>query len=320
MANILVTGGAGFIGRWVVKKLLAEGHTVLVLDNLSNSGEENLAEFEGNENFIGLVKGNIQDAELLRKLFAENKFDVVIHLAAQINVQESIQSPDKSFESNLRGTFVLLEEMRRQKHMPKIACIGTCMVYDLAGADSAIAETHALKPLSPYAASKLAAEQLTGAYGAAYSMPYTILRPFNTYGPFQKSNMEGGVVSIFLQNALEGKTLKIFGSGTQTRDLLYVEDCAEFIVRAAFDKRAEGKVINAGSGSDISINALAEMIAAGGRAGIEHVQHRHPQAEIMKLQCDFSLARELLDWKPAHTLEQGIEKTRTWLSGQRGRK
>ncbi|MFH1225450.1 MAG: SDR family NAD(P)-dependent oxidoreductase [Candidatus Diapherotrites archaeon] len=317
MANVLVTGGAGFIGRWVVKKLLGEKHRVWVLDNLSNGSAENLAEFKGNKNFAGLVQGNVEDAALVSGLFSKNKFDLVIHLAAQINVQESIGNPRKSFDSNILGTFVLLEEMRKRRSLPKMALIGTCMVYDLASAGGAISESHPLKPLSPYAASKIAAEQLVEAYGNSYSLPYTILRPFNTYGPFQKSNMEGGVVSIFLQNALNKEPLKVFGSGKQTRDLLYVEDCTEFIVRAAFEKRAEGKVINAGSGQDISVNELAKIIARG-KSKVLHVKHHHPQAEIMKLQCDYSLARKLLGWKPRHTLEEGINETREWLSRQGG--
>lgn len=317
MANVLVTGGAGFIGRWTVKKLLHDKHKVWVLDNLSNGSTENLAEFTGKKNFMGIVRGNAEDAALVSELFSKNKFGLVIHLAAQINVQESIDNPRKSFDSNILGTFVLLEEMRKCRPVPKIVLMGTCMVYDLASAGGAISEAHPVRPLSPYAASKLAAEQLAEAYGNSYSVPCTILRPFNTYGPFQKSNMEGGVVSIFIRNALRGEPLKVFGSGRQTRDLLYAEDCADFIVRAAFEKRAVGRVINAGSGKDVSINELAEMIS-GGKSEIMHVKHHHPRAEIMKLQCDYSLARKLLGWKPKHTLEEGIRETREWLSAKGG--
>jgi nucleoside-diphosphate-sugar epimerase len=124
--------------------------------------------------------------------------------------------------------------------------------------------------------------------------------------------MEGGVVSIFVKSLLQGETLKIFGDGTQTRDLLYVEDCADFIVNASFNEKAVGEVINAGSGQDIAINDLALLICNDSER-IRYVEHHHPQSEIPKLLCDYTKANKLLGWEPKISLEEGIEKTEEWI-------
>ncbi|KKM01821.1 hypothetical protein LCGC14_1790580, partial [marine sediment metagenome] len=194
----------------------------------------------------------------------------------------------------------------------KLIIVGTCIVYDLANSNIMISESHKIKPLSPYAGSKIAAEELALSYYYAYKLPVIILRPFNTYGPFQKTNMEGGVVSIFIKNKLQNEKLQIYGEGTQTRDLLYVEDCAEFIVKALECKRCVGEVINAGTGIDISINELA-MLIVNDKNRIEHVKHHHPQSEIMKLVCDNSKAKRILNWEPKTTLKKGITKLEKWL-------
>lgn len=308
--NVLVTGGAGFIGRWVVKELLEKGENVVVLDDLSNGSVNNLEEFKDSEQYKGLIEGSITDQESLMKLFQEYEFELCVHCAAQINVQESLENPEKSFAVNVIGTYNVLECAR---HLgTKLVLVGTCMVYDVAGATKPISEEHPLMPSSPYAGSKLAAENLAYSYYKGFDHPVVILRPFNTYGPYQKANMEGGVVSIFLQKMLNGEVLNIFGTGEQTRDLLYVEDCADFIVRAAYSEDAVGQVINAGTGNDITINDLAKLIVKD-ESRIKHIEHHHPQSEIQKLVCDYSKARELLGWEPRTSLEEGIEKLETWL-------
>jgi len=305
---ILVTGGAGFIGRWVVKELLSKNCQVIALDNLSNGSIENIREFSKNSNFA-FVQGDILSRKLLGRIFKKN-IEACVHLAAQINVQDSIDCPKQTFEKNVLGTFNVLEECRRCD--TKLILVGTCMVYDLA-ITKPINEQHPTKPASPYASSKLAAEELAVSYFHSYGVPVVVTRPFNTYGPYQKSNLEGGVVSIFIKRNLEGKTLLVFGNGKQTRDLFYVEDCADFIVRATFNKAAVGEVINAGSGRDISINELALMIC-NDKSRIKHVPHPHPQSEIRKLICDYSKAKKILGWKPKVSLKEGIRRTTQWLA------
>lgn len=305
--EILVTGGAGFIGRWVVKRLLDERQDVYVLDDLSNGRMENIEEFKDNSNFE-FVLGDIRNKAMLGDIFKKD-VDICIHAAAAINVQESIENPQRYYDVNMNGTFNILEEARKRD--VKVVLIGTCMVYDLSLA-KAINEEHSLNPKSPYAGSKLAAENLALSYFHAYGLPVVITRPFNTYGPYQKSDMEGGVVSIFIRNFLEGKTLNVFGDGTQTRDLLYVEDCADFIVKASFNEKAVGEIINAGYGRDSAINDLASLICKDAER-IRYVEHHHPQSEILKLLCDYTKAKDLLDWKPKNPLEEGIKKTEEWI-------
>lgn len=308
--RILVTGGSGFIGRWVVKKLLEDKNQVCVLDNLSNGLAENLDEFKDNGNLIMTV-GDIKDTNMVVELFT-NDFDICIHMAASIIVQDSIDNPKKTFDNDVVGTFNVLEEAR--KNNTKFIFMSTCMVYDTASAGSAISEIHSTKAASPYAGAKLAGENMVQSYYYAYGLPTVIIRPFNTYGPYQKSTGEGGVVSIFVQKDLNGETLNIYGDGTQTRDLMYVEDCAEFVVKAAYSDSVNGEILNAGLGEDITINDLAAMIC-NDRQRIKHIEHIHPQSEIPKLVCDYSKAKRLLDWEPKTTLKQGIEYMREWMKG-----
>jgi nucleoside-diphosphate-sugar epimerase len=312
--KVLVTGGAGFIGRWVVKRLLDDENQIWVLDDMSNGSEENLNEFRNNLN-LNVKIGDIKDAGIISKIF-NNNFDICIHLAASIIVQESIDNPRKTFENDVIGTFNILEEAR--KHNTKFVFMSTCMVYDKASMGGAISETHPTKAASPYAGAKLAGENMTQSYYHAYGLPTVILRPFNTYGPYQKATGEGGVVSIFIQKKLKGDILNIYGDGTQTRDLMYVEDCAEFVVRASYSNAVNGEILNAGLGEDITINELAGIICKE-KGKIRNIEHIHPQSEIPKLLCDFSKTRKLLGWEPKTSLGEGINKTQDWMKRSVGK-
>lgn len=309
--NILVTGGAGFIGRWVVKKLLLDGHRVAALDDLSNGRLMNIEEFGDNPDFL-FIEGDIKEREVVGKVFAGG-FDLVYHLAASINVQDSIDDPRTTYENDVAGTFNVLEECRQQGI--KMLFMSTCMVYERSLDEAGISEVHPVKPASPYAASKLAGEALTLSYYYAYGLPTVVVRPFNTYGPFQKSSGEGGVVAIFIRRNLRGEDLNIYGDGTQTRDLLYAEDCADFVIKAGTDSKADGQLLNAGLGKDVSINELAYIICKD-KNRIKHVPHIHPQSEIQKLLCNYDKARSLLSWQPRISLEEGIARTSEWIAGQ----
>lgn len=307
--NILVTGGAGFIGRWVVKKLLEEQHRVWVLDDFSNGRKENLAEFQGHPLLMSVTEGDIKDRSLLESLF-ENSFHRCYHLGASINVQDSIDDPQTTFDNDVVGTFNVLECCRKWK--TPLVFMSTCMVYDQASRPEGISETDPIKPVSPYAGSKIAGENMVLSYWHAYGLPTVVVRPFNTYGPFQKTGGEGGVVAIFIKRHLAGETLNIYGDGTQTRDLLFVEDCADFVVNAGMSDQVHGEILNAGLGRDITINDLAAMIEPQADR-IQHVPHIHPQSEIAKLLCNHEKASRLLGWHPQVTLEEGISRTREWI-------
>ncbi len=307
--KVLITGGAGFIGRWTIKKFLEAKHDVWVLDNLSNGFEKNIEKFKRNKFFKKLIKKDITNNSVINDLFRKNKFEICIHLAAQIEVQDSLENPRKSFEVNCLGTFNLLEASRHD--MTKFIFVSTCMVYDAGLTKKAISEDYPVKPKSPYALSKLMGEEMVFSYFESFGLPVVILRPFNTYGPFQRSDAEGGVISIFIKNSLNKKPLKIYGDGKQTRDFLYVEDCADFITKASFSKKAIGEIINAGSGKDVSINELALKI--GHKKDIIHVPHHHQEAEIRKLVCNYAKVSRMLNWKPKVKLEEGLRKTRAWI-------
>lgn len=310
---IAVTGAAGFIGRWVVNELLDRGYTVRGLDDLSNGSPRNIAEFEDDKRFE-FFEGDVRDEDAVNDLIREDT-SVCIHLAAEIDVQESLDDPHSHFETNVTGTQNVLESCRKTD--TRLGLVGTCMVYDMADSENGIDETHPVKPASPYAASKLAAENLAEGYYHGYDLPVVLMRPFNTYGPFQKTDMAGGVVSIFTSRDIEGETLKIFGDGKQSRDLLYATDAARFIVEATFSDDAIGEVLNAGTGEDITINDLAELIATGGTE-IAHVEHHHPQSEVQKLQADPTKAQDVLDWEAEVSLDEGVNKLRTWLKDREG--
>jgi nucleoside-diphosphate-sugar epimerase len=306
--RVVVTGAAGFIGRWVVGELLHAGHEVLAIDNLVTGDERSLDDFSGHPGMVGFERGDIRDATACQRWLSD--VDAVAHLAASISVQESIDDPGTTFENDVVGTFNVLEAARAGG--ARVLFMSTCMVYDRAG-DAGIDEDHPTKPASPYAASKLAGEALTLSYFHAYGLPTMVVRPFNTYGPFQRSVGEGGVVAIFTRRALEGDTLRIYGDGTQTRDLLYVEDCARFVVAALLSDRVTGRILNAGTGHDVSVNELA-MLVQPDPERIVHVPHIHPQSEIAILRCDPRLAADLLDWRPQVELADGLARVRAWMA------
>jgi len=268
----------------------------------------NIAEFFGNPNFT-FIEGDIRHREILTKVF-ETSYDIVYHLAAEINVQKSIDDPRQTFERDVMGTFNILESCRESG--TRLVFMSTCMVYDRSQSDTGIDEAHPTKPASPYAAAKLSGEALVLSYFYAYRLPTVVIRPFNTYGPFQKTNGEGGVVAIFIKNHLRGVPLRIYGEGSQTRDLLYVKDCVDFIVKAGSSSKGFGHIVNAGTGNDISVNDLAGIIAKD-HGEITHVPHIHPQAEIQKLKCNARKAKLLLGWEPTYSLEKGLEETTEWI-------
>lgn len=309
--RILVTGGAGFIGRWVVGELLERGHSVLATDNLVAGEADNLAEFAGRPGFEGFEEGDVRDEAACGRWV--RGIDAVAHLAASISVQDSIDNPGSTFDNDVVGTFRLLEASRAAR--ARFLFMSSCMVYDRATTPEGIAETHPTKPASPYAAAKLSGEALTLSYGHAYRHPVTVVRPFNTYGPFQRSVGEGGVVAIFTRRSLAGEPLLIYGDGAQTRDLLYVTDCARFVSDALLADAVTGRIVNAGTGHDVDINRLAAMIEPdAGR--IRHVTHIHPQSEIPALRCDPRLASDLLGWQPAVALPDGLARVRSWMAGR----
>jgi UDP-glucose 4-epimerase len=296
----VVTGGAGFIGSNVVDALLERGDEVHVLDNLSRGKRENVA--DGAQLHEGDIRQDIAS------LFVDVKPDVCFHLAAQIDVRVSVERPELDADVNVVGTLQVLEAARP---------LGTKLVFSSTGGaiygecDGPAPEDHPRAPLAPYGVSKLAAEEYIAAYNRLYGSTHVSLRYGNVYGPRQDPHGEAGVVAIFMNALRDGKTPRIYGDGSQTRDYVFVGDVVAATLAAA---EHAGGVFNVGTGVETSVLDLYERIqrAAGiGRAG-EHADAR--PGELQRSVLDPSLAARELGWKPAHSLDDGLAATWAWIS------
>ena len=304
--SALVTGGAGFIGRHVVAELLERGVAVRVLDDLSRARPGSLEAFTGRAGYLGLTQGDVADPSALRRGLMG--VDTVFHLAASVDVGASVHGPVPAIRANVLGTLNVLEAVRAEGL--RLVLVSTCHVY--ASASRPLNEQAATAPASPYAASKLAADDLAAGYRRAFGLRHTIVRPFNVYGPWQRGDLEGGVVARFLQAALAEQTLEVHGDGAQTRDFLFVEDAARGVVDASVET-AVGRTLNLATGRETSIRDLATLIDAGaGR--VRRIPHPHPQAEVERYLGDATRARELLDWRPRVALSDGLARTRAWFT------
>lgn len=298
------------MGRWLARRLIEQEHKVWILDNFSNSTEKNIEEFR--HKLAGFIIVDIKERARLAEVFARG-FDICLHLAATINVEDSIGNPGSCFENNVMGTFNVLEECR--KYNTKMVFMSSALIYQSAKRGQKITERHPLNSSCPYTVSKIFGETLVVSYYRTYKLPVVILRPFSIYGPWQRSDSEGGVMSIFIERKLKGKPLEVFGDGEQGRDFFYVEDCAEFILKASFSEKAVGQILNAGSGKEIKIKDLAKIIA-NGSVEIKFVKHLHPHVEIINMAANSIKAERILSWKTKTTLEDGIRKTTEWIKTQ----
>jgi UDP-glucose 4-epimerase len=296
----VVTGGAGFIGSNVVDALLERGDEVHVLDDLSRGKRENVAAG------AKLHEGDIRrDAAAL---FAEVQPDVCFHLAAQIDVRVSVERPDVDADVNVVGTLQVLEAAREH---------GTKLVFSSTGGaiygecDGPAPENHPRAPLAPYGVSKLAAEEYIAAYNRLYSGTHVSLRYGNVYGPRQDPHGEAGVVAIFMNALRDGKTPRIYGDGSQTRDYVFVGDVVAATLAAT---EQDGGVFNVGTGLETSVLDLYERIQRA--AGVQReAEHADPRAgELQRSVLDPSLAERELGWRPAHSLDEGLAATWAWIS------
>jgi UDP-glucose 4-epimerase len=296
----VVTGGAGFIGSNIVDALLERGDEVHVLDDLSRGKRENVA--DGATLHAGDIR---RDAAAL---FAEVQPDVCVHLAAQIDVRVSVERPDVDADVNVVGTLQVLEAAREH---------GTKLVFSSTGGaiygecDGPAPEGHPRAPLAPYGVSKLAAEEYIAAYNRLYGSTHVSLRYGNVYGPRQDPHGEAGVVAIFMNALRDGKTPRIYGDGSQTRDYVFVGDVVAATLAAA---EHDGGVFNVGTGVETSVLDLYERIqrAAGVERDPEHADPR--PGELQRSILDPSLAERELGWKPTRSLDEGLAATWAWIS------
>ena len=295
--KILVTGGAGFIGSNIVDGLIKKGYKTFVIDNLS-SGKRNFVHPEAE--FFQL---DIMDHDL-DSIFKEVKPNVVIHLAAQIDVQKSMDHPLLDSEINILGTLKILDLCK--KYNSKLVYSSSAAVYGNP-IYLPVDEKHPINPLSNYGVSKYTPEMYIKLYSQLYNLDFTILRYANVYGIRQEANGEGGVVSIFIQKMLNNTCPIIYGDGEQTRDFIYVED----VVSANLASLTLGSrgIYNISSNSQTSINELVNEINILLNSNLHSQKKENRQGDIIHSRLNNQLALNDLGWKPTHTLREGLRKT-----------
>ena len=296
----LVTGGAGFIGSHLVERLMQDGFQTTVLDDLSAGSSSYVHEA------ATLVEGDVRDAGLVDDLVKDT--DYVFHLASYTSAPGSLDEPQICFEINTLGTLNVLQSARRHK-VRKIIFPSSSAVYGGESPEPCMEDDH-LEPLSPYAVTKLAGEHLLEVYRATYGLEYVAFRFFNVYGPRQ--NPEGGyaaVVPAFIQAALVGTDLTIYGDGEQTRDFVYVEDVASAL-RVAMEKGAG--VYNIGCREAVTINDLARNITDIASSGSELLYASPRDGDILYSLADVTKVKRDLGWAPEWSLARGMQATVDW--------
>lgn len=294
MAEILVTGGAGFIGSHLVDALLAAGHGVRVLDNLSMGKRSNLPLDNPNLQFI---EGDVADAEVVAKSVAGCMG--VAHLAAVASVQASVDDPVATHQSNFIGTLNVCEAMR-QHGVRRVVYASSAAVYGNNGEGVAIDEATAKAPLTPYAADKLASEHYLDFYRRQHGFEPAVFRFFNIFGPRQDpSSPYSGVISIFTQRAQQGLPISVFGDGEQTRDFFYVGDLIVLLMQALLAEAVVAEPVNVGWNQAVSLNQLLTEVGAL-CAGLPPVTHlparagdiRHSRADNARLLAHYQMPQQ----------------------------
>ena len=307
--HVLVTGGAGFIGSTLLDRLVADGHTVTSLDDLSTGHARNVSHLDGRAD-VRLIELDLSRDDLTEAFSARP--DAVVHLAAQISVRVSVTDPVRDAEVNVLGTVRLLEAARRHGVGKVVfATSGGCIYGQPELADLPVREDHPTEPHSPYGASKLTGELYLRTFATLHGLAWTSLAFANVYGPRQDPAGEAGVVAIFTEQMLADAPCTIFGDGEQSRDFVYVDDVVEAVVRAI--EHGDGHRINIGTGTRTSVNELFERLAnAIAYQGAPRYEAARP-GELDHISIDPGLADRILGWRPTVTLDDGLRRTVEWV-------
>ncbi|MFZ7133396.1 MAG: dTDP-glucose 4,6-dehydratase [Eubacteriales bacterium] len=324
MKKLLVTGGAGFIGSNFIKYILNKyvDYKIVNLDALTYAGNlENLKDIENHKNY-NFLKGNITDIELVNNLFTNERFDYVIHFAAESHVDRSIQNPRIFVETNIMGTQILLDSAKKSWYMENDASghplykegvkylqISTDEVYGALGKTGRFTEKTPLAPNSPYAASKASADMMVRAYYETYRFPMNITRCSNNYGPYQFPEK---LIPLMILNGVMDKKLPIYGDGRQIRDWLHVTDHCRAI-DIILHQGQTGEVYNIGGNNEKTNMEIVKLILKNLRKSedlIIHVKDRpgHDRRYAM----DTTKLTAQLGWQPGYTFDEGMEKTIQW--------
>ena len=307
--TVVVTGGAGFIGSALVERLVQLGERVVVIDNLANGKRSNLEHLPADR--VSLIVADIRAPDSFRSEL--ESAHTIFHLAC-LGVRHSLHAPRENHEVNATGTLILLEAAQAAG-VPRLIHVSSSEVYGSA-VTSPMNEDHPTRPTTVYGAGKLAGEAYARAFQTSYGLPVTIVRPFNAYGP--RCHHEGDVGEVipkFMLRAMAGRPLVVFGDGNQTRDFTFVDDIADGIAAAARCEGAIGQTINLGSGTATSVRDLAHIIAevTGHESRIEH--HAARPGDVANLCADSGLAAQLLGYRPAVLLRDGLARLAGWYRG-----
>lgn len=314
--RVCVTGGAGFIAGHLVDALFGLNANITVIDDLSTSNAQNLAELiDLDPERVRFVHASILDDEALNQ--AVEGASVVFHLAAQASVPQSVAEPERNFIVNALGTLRVAEAARLAKVDRVVYSASSSAYGDTEGSDAADPKTEALTPmpLSPYAASKLSGEHIMRAWASSYRMSTVSLRYFNIFGPRQAADSPySGVIAIFCKKLLAGETPTIFGDGQQSRDFTYVTNAVlANLLAAASPKALAGEVFNIGAGHSVTLLELFRLIAE--RTAMPHIAPKLAPARVGDVRyslADISAATEMLGYRPVASLDQGLEATIAW--------
>jgi UDP-glucose 4-epimerase len=311
MPKVLVTGGAGFIGSHVADLFLEKEWEVTIVDDFSSGKRENVPAA------AKLHEISVNSPELVR-LVTEQNFDVIAHLAAQMDVRKSVADPLFDATVNIVGTLNLMEALRAAGSAARVVFTSTGGVLYGDFNTPPNHETYPKDPESPYAIAKLSAEYYLAYYGRVHNMDSSALRFGNVYGPRQDPHGEAGVVAIFCGRILANQPLTIFGDGRQTRDYVYVGDVARAMYLAATEPlppkgRLDARAFNIGTGKGTSVIEIATLLQeiAGTRVQIDFAPHRPGEQQESFVNAD--KARELLGWTPRVTLPEGLAMTFAWF-------
>ena len=305
--HVLVTGGAGFVGSQLVRRLLPIAKSVTVIDDLSTGARSALPE----SSRLTLVEGTYVDEALLKRTLPD--IDVIFHLACR-NLVMSAERMDDDFHVNLFGGYMLLKQaVACCTRLRRVVYTSTASVYGNAVRYPTTEEEY--RTMLPYSASKLSMEHYCSVFYAMYQLPTTVLRLSNVYGPGQvTSNPYCGVVAKFMDAVDDGVPYIVYGDGTQTRDYTYIDDATEAIMLAARHPSAVGGVFNVGTSKETNVLQLADCIARKAKGGQHPVTFREKRTvDVVYRRClDASKLTEATGWRPAITLERGIERTYLW--------
>lgn len=307
MSTVLITGGAGFQGSHLTERLTKEDHEVIILNTDSPHVQRNIQSVREK---VKLIHGSITDKEIVNKTVRNS--DTIIHLAAHIHVDESIQDPRSTVEVNINGTLNVLEAAR--KYGKRLIHISSCEVYGaLKPGDESIDEEYELRPFSPYASSKAAADRLCFAYYKTYDLNITIIRPFNVFGERQKEGSGGALIPILVARALNDEPLKVYGTGEQKRDYMYISDLIDAYMLVFNNQNLKGEIVNFGTGQATAVIDIVKYIAGELGATIEYAPPR--PGEVTQFVANIEKAKRL-GFTPKISIWDGIDKYIEWRKQQ----